>query len=48
MWVRPRAFPKIGPIEFYEEWLNAMRLDLDGHIEIGTFSADAVPKGVNF
>ena len=23
-----------------------MRLELDGHIEIGTFSADVVPKGV--
>ena len=46
-WVRPRAFPKIGPIEFYEGWLNAMRLEEDGHIEIGTFSADVVPKGVS-
>ena len=46
-WVRPRAFPKIGPIEFYEEWLNAMRLEVDRHIEIGTFSADVVPKGIN-
>ena len=33
--------------EFYKEWLNAMKLELDGHIEIGTFSADVVPKGVN-
>ena len=24
-----------------------MRLELDGHIEIGTFSADVTPKGVN-
>ena len=32
--------------EFYEEWLNAMRLELKGEIEIGTFSADVVPKGV--
>ena len=24
-----------------------MRLEVDGHIEIGTFSADVVPKGVN-
>ena len=32
---------------FYEEWLDAMRLELDGHIEIGTFSADVVPNGVN-
>ena len=46
-WVRPRAFTKIGPIEFYEGWLNAMRLEEDGHIEIGTFSADVVPKEVN-
>ena len=24
-----------------------MRLEVDGHIEIGTFLADVVPKGVN-
>ena len=24
-----------------------MRLELDGHIEIGTFSTDVVPNGVN-
>ena len=24
-----------------------MKLELDGHIEIGTFSADVVPKAVN-
>ena len=48
MWSRrPRAFPKIGPIEFYEEWLNTMKLELDRHIEFGTFSADVVPKRVN-
>ena len=29
------------------ECYQGMRLELDNHIEIGTFSADAVPKGVN-
>ena len=33
--------------EFYEEWLKGIKLELDGHIEIGTFSASVVPKGVN-
>ena len=27
--------------------MNATRLELDGHIEIGAFSANVVPKGVN-
>ena len=51
-WVEPRAFPQIGPIyrspsSTKNYFLNAMRLELDGHIESGTFSADVVPKGVN-
>ena len=28
-------------------WLSAMKLELEGHNEIVTFSADMVPKGVN-
>ena len=43
----PPNWGDIQKSEFYEEWLNAMRLELNGHIEIGTFSADVVPKGVN-
>ena len=43
----PQNLADIQKSEFYKEWLNAMRLELDGHIEIGTFSADVVPKGVN-
>ena len=43
----PQSWVDIQKSEFYEEWLNAMRLELDGHIEIGMFSADVVPKGVN-
>ena len=43
----PQNWADIQKSEFYEEWLNAMRLQLDGHIEIDTFSADAVPKRVN-
>ena len=43
----PPNWADIQKSEFYEELLNAMRLELDGHIEIGTFSADVVPKGVN-
>ena len=42
----PRNWADMQKSEFYEEWLNAMRLELDGHIEIGIFSADVVPKGV--
>ena len=33
--------------KFYEEWLSAMRLELEGHNEIGTFLVDVVPKAVN-
>ena len=33
--------------DFYKEWLNAMRLELDSYIVIGTFSADVVPEGGN-
>ena len=43
----PRNWADIQKSEFYEEWLNAMKLELDGHIEIGTFSADVPPKGLN-
>ena len=43
----PQNWAYIHKSEFYEEWLNDMRLELDGHIEIGTFSADMVSKGVN-
>ena len=43
----PQNWANIQKFEFYEEWLNAMRLELDGHIETGTFSADVVPKGIN-
>ena len=28
-------------------WLSAMKLELEGHNEIVTVSADMVPKGVN-
>ena len=41
----PHIWANIQKFEFYEEWLNAMRLELDGHIEIGTFSADGYPRG---
>ena len=43
----PQNWADIKKSEFHKEWLNAMRLELDNHIEIGTFSADVVPKGVN-
>ena len=43
----PQNWADIQKSEFYKEWLNAMRLKLDGHIEIGTFLADVIPKGVN-
>ena len=43
----PPNWADIQKSEFYEEWWNTVRLELDGHIEIGTFSADVVPKGVN-
>ena len=43
----PQNWADMQKSEFYKEWLNAMRLELDGHIEIGTFSADVVPNGVN-
>ena len=42
----PQNWADIQKSEFHEEWLNAMKLELDGHIEIGTFSADVVPNGV--
>ena len=34
----PQNWADTQKSEFYEEWLNAMRLQLDGHIEIDTFS----------
>ena len=43
----PQNWTDRQKFEFYEEWFNAMRLELDGHIEIGAFSADVVPKEVN-
>ena len=43
----PQNWADVQKSEFYEKWLNAMKLEQDGHIEIGTFSADAVPKRVN-
>ena len=42
----PQNWVDIQKTEFYEEWLSATRLQLEGHEEIGTFSADVVPKGV--
>ena len=43
----PQNWADIQKSEFCEEWLRAMRLGLEGHNEIGTFSADVVPRGVN-
>ena len=43
----PQNLADIQKSEFYKEWWNALRLELDRHIEIGPFSADVVPKGVN-
>ena len=43
----PQNWADVQKSEFHEEWLIAMRLELDVHIEIGTFSADVVLKGVN-
>ena len=43
----PRNRAGLQKSEFYEEWLNAIRLELEGHIRIGTFSAVVIPKGVN-
>ena len=41
----PQNWANIQRSEFYEEWLNAMELELEKHNEIGTFSADVIPKG---
>ena len=38
----PQNWADIKKSEFYKEWLNAMRLELDGHIDFDTFSADAM------
>ena len=43
----PPNWADIQKSEFYEEWLNAMKLGLDRHIGVGTFPADVVPKRVN-
>ena len=43
----PQNSADIQKSEFYDEWLNTMRLELEGYTEIGTFSADVLPKGVN-
>ena len=43
----PQNWADIQKSEFYDEWLNTMRLELEGYIEIGKFSADVLPKGVN-
>ena len=44
----PQNWADIQKSEFCEEWLSAMRRELEGHNEIGTFLADEVPKGVKF
>ena len=38
----PQNWVDIQTSEFYEEWSNCMRLELDRYIEIGTFSADVI------
>ena len=43
----PQNWADIQKSEFDGEWLSAMRHELHGHNEIGTFSADVVPKGVD-
>ena len=43
----PQNWAEIQKSEFYEEWLNATRLGLDGHSKVGTFSVDVVPKRVD-
>ena len=43
----PQNWAHIQKSEVNEEWLRPMRLELEGHNEIGTFSADVVPKRVN-
>ena len=41
----PQNSADIQKSEFYEEWLNAMRFKIDGHIEIGTFRLLWYPRG---
>ena len=42
----PQNWADIQKSKFCEEWLNAMRLELEGHIEIGTrFWLMWYPKG---
>ena len=43
----PQNWADIQKSEFYKEWLSGIRLELEGHNEIGMFSADVVHKGVN-
>ena len=43
----PQNWADIQKSEFYKEWSNAMRLELDGHIENSTFLTDIVTTGVN-
>ena len=44
----PQNRVDIQKSEFYKEWLmSVMRLELQGHNDIGTFSADVVSKEVN-
>ena len=43
----PQNSADIQKYAFCGEWLSAMRLELKGHNETGTFSVDEVPKGVN-
>ena len=41
----PQNWADIQKSEFYEEWLNAMRLQLDGHIETDTFRLILYSRG---
>ena len=43
----PQYWADLQKSEFYEEWLNTLKLELDGPIDIAMFSVDMVPKGVN-
>ena len=42
----PLNWADIQKSDFYKEWLNALRLELEGHNEVVMFSVDVVPKGV--
>lgn len=44
----PQNWADIQESDFYEEWVSAMRLEIEGENYIGTFSADdVVSKEVN-